>query len=212
MSSIAKGGVLKPESQWNTELILELCKIEQAAMVAAGEVKKLSIVYHIEKKGDLIMPVNICNQATEDVHDENTIYVTFVKLLKDNGHVYLVTDVVDDKGVSFLPDYLRQLDRSLYISFFRDQNRFNVQHNSHMISVFDVKHFKSNHLREEVSFWDAVARHVTQDYVENSWETNVHRQFLIKQNTSQKSGGKFRNISINISIFSCLNIQITVLM
>jgi hypothetical protein len=60
-----------------------------------------------------------------------------------------------------------------------------------MISVFDVKHFKSNHLREQVSFWDAVARHVTQDYEENSWETNVHRQFLIKQNTSQKSGVKF---------------------
>ena len=35
MSSIAKGGVLKPESQWNTELILELCKIEQVATVAA---------------------------------------------------------------------------------------------------------------------------------------------------------------------------------
>jgi hypothetical protein len=117
MSSIAKGGVLKPESQWNTELILELCKIEQAAMVAAGEVIKLSIVYHIETEGDMIIPVNIGNQATEDVHDNNTIYVTFVKLLKDNGHVYLVTDVVDDKGVSFLPDYLRQLDRSLYISF-----------------------------------------------------------------------------------------------
>ena len=82
---------MKPETQWNTELILELCNIEQAALEQGGETKKLSILYHIESD-DMFIPVNIGNQAASDIITDNSIVITLVKMLKDNGHVHLVTE------------------------------------------------------------------------------------------------------------------------
>ena len=175
---------MKPETQWNTELILELCNIEQAALEQGGETKKLSILYHIESD-DIFIPVNIGNQAASDIITDNSIVITLVKMLKDNGHVHLVTDVLDSQGVNILPTYLNQLDRNMYVSFLKDQVRVDVRQNSHLISVFDVKHNMSSHLCNEISFWDAVARHVSLEYSSDDWRTKVHRHYMIKQNNAR---------------------------
>ena len=86
------------------------------------------------------------------------------------------------QGDDILPEFLEGINRSEWVTFYKNQLRAIVNEQSILVSVFDVKHTRSNHKPAGVSFWDAMAQQVANPYNDQSWETVVQVEFIRKYN------------------------------
>lgn len=86
-------------------------------------------------------PFNVLDQETQDPSENRTALII---LQKDNKHVYLATAYYNDEGQNILPEYLKQLHRPNWITYYKNQQKLNWSKCCSMIPVTDVDHHRYN--------------------------------------------------------------------
>jgi hypothetical protein len=181
IDNVEQGCTLRSESHWNTELLVHLSILEREKMRIDGVTEEVELMYMVEANGEMIVPVNIGEQEAEN--PVGRVRIALIKHLIHGGHVFLLKEMLDSNGSNILPEFLLSIKRWEWCTFFKDQIRVDTFEQSCVISVFDVKHFRSNDRINSISLWDALAFHVADLYTTESWETVARAQFLMVYNS-----------------------------
>ena len=174
ITNVEEGHTLQKECHFNTELLVHLAVVECEKMKDEGVTELPELLYMIETD-NITVPVNIGDQA--EASSQGRRKIALVKQMIHGGHVFLLKELLYTGG-NILPIFLQKIDRAEWISFHKNQIRADFDGNSKLISVFDVKNNRSHGKPGAISFWDAMARLVSNPYNDNSSDSVVLDEFI----------------------------------